>query len=58
MTRNDCLVLGHNGNVNTCIRAGHPCVGCASEHFPRQIMMHAYGENRWIPPVDPGADET
>ena len=48
VTRNDCLILGHNGNVNTCIRAGHPCVGCASEHFPRQIMMHAYGENRWI----------
>jgi len=23
-------------------------VGCASEHFPRQIMMHSYGENRWI----------
>jgi hydrogenase small subunit len=48
VTRNDCLSLGYNGNTNTCIRAGHPCIGCASEHFPRQIMLHSYNDNRPI----------
>lgn len=48
VTKNDCLILGHNGNTNSCIRAGHPCIGCASEHFPRQIMMHVYTDKRWI----------
>lgn len=47
-TKSDCLVLGHNGNTNTCIRSGHPCVGCASEQFPRQIMLHAFDEKRVI----------
>jgi hydrogenase small subunit len=46
VTKSDCLVTGHNGNTNTCIRAGHPCVGCASEHFPRQIMLHAFDDRR------------
>jgi hydrogenase small subunit len=46
VTRNDCLIRGHNGNTNTCIRAGHPCIGCASEHFPRRIMLHDYGDKR------------
>lgn len=48
VTRNDCLVTGHNDNTNTCIRAGHPCIGCASEHFPRQIMLHTYDDTRVI----------
>lgn len=48
VTRNDCLITGHNNNTNVCIRAGHPCVGCASEHFPRQIMFHAAGDRRGI----------
>lgn len=48
VTRNDCLINGHNGNTNTCIRAGHPCIGCASEHFPRQIMLHTYQDKRAI----------
>lgn len=42
VTKNDCMLHGHNGNINTCIKAGHPCVGCASEHFPRQKMIHSY----------------
>jgi len=46
VTRNDCLINGHNGNTNTCIRAGHPCIGCASEHFPRRIMLHSYNDKR------------
>lgn len=48
VTRNDCMINGHNGNTNICIRAGHPCVGCASEHFPRQIMFHRYDDRRAI----------
>lgn len=48
VTRNDCMRFGHNNNTNTCIRAGHPCVGCAGERFPRQIMLHAYGDRRAI----------
>ena len=48
VTKNDCLLTGHNGNTNSCIRAGHPCIGCASEEFPRQIMLHAYDDKRAI----------
>ncbi len=48
VTYNDCLVNGHNSNTNTCIRAGHPCIGCASEHFPRQIMFHTFDDKRAI----------
>ncbi|CAK0755003.1 Hydrogenase (acceptor) [Gammaproteobacteria bacterium] len=48
VTYNDCVILGHNSNTNTCIRAGHPCVGCADEHFPRQIMFHAHNDRRVI----------
>jgi hydrogenase small subunit len=48
VTKNDCLLTGHNGNTNSCIRAGHPCIGCASEEFPRQIMLHAFDDKRAI----------
>jgi hydrogenase small subunit len=48
VTKNDCLVTGHNSNTNNCIRAGHPCIGCASEQFPRQIMLHAFDDKRVI----------
>ncbi len=48
ITKNDCLVLGHNADTNTCIKAGHPCIGCASEHFPRQIMYHSFKDTRKI----------
>lgn len=48
VTKNDCLTSGHNGNINTCIRAGHPCIGCAGERFPRQIMLHTFDDQRSI----------
>lgn len=48
ITKNDCMIIGNNGNTNTCIKAGHPCIGCAGEHFPRQIMFHSYGDKREI----------
>ena len=53
VTRNDCLINGHNGNTNVCIRAGHPCIGCTSEHFPRQMMFHAAGDRRGVGPDTP-----
>lgn len=46
VTKNDCLIYGHNGNTNICIKAGHPCIGCSSEHFPRDFMLHSYMDKR------------
>lgn len=46
ITYYDCPTNGHNGNTNYCIRAGHPCIGCASEEFPRRIMLHNYDDER------------
>ncbi|WP_458700079.1 hydrogenase small subunit [Sulfurospirillum sp. 1307] len=51
VTRSDCMITGHNGNTNNCIKAGHPCIGCASEHFPRQIMFRSYYDERVIEPL-------
>ena len=30
----DCTLRGWNGNVNHCIKANAPCIGCASSDFP------------------------
>ena len=51
VTKSDCMETGHNGNTNNCIKAGHPCIGCASEHFPRQIMFRSYDDERIITPL-------
>lgn len=48
VTKSDCITNGLNSNTNNCIKAGHPCIGCASEHFPRQIMFRSYGDKRDI----------
>lgn len=53
ITRSDCVVQGYNNNTNTCILAGHPCVGCAGETFPRQVMFHGYDDQRDIIPRRP-----
>lgn len=45
-TYNDCSLTGHNGNINICIRAGHPCIGCAGELFPRTILYHLHNDPR------------
>jgi hydrogenase small subunit len=42
VTYNDCIATGYNGNTNNCIRAGHPCIGCASELFPRPLLYHTH----------------
>lgn len=47
------MTIGHNNNTNTCIKAGHPCIGCASEHFPRQIMLHSFNDKRAIAKFEP-----
>lgn len=46
ITYNDCPVAGHNSNINICIRAGHPCIGCAGDLFPRAILYHHYDDPR------------
>jgi hydrogenase small subunit len=33
ITNTDCNIRGWNGGVNSCIRAGAPCVGCGGENF-------------------------
>lgn len=33
ITHADCTVRGWNGGTNDCIRAGAPCIGCASAGF-------------------------
>ena len=41
-TRADCTLRSWNGGVNSCIRAGAPCVGCASEAFPGSAAFAFY----------------
>lgn len=33
VTHTDCALRQWNGGVNSCIRAGAPCIGCGSEQF-------------------------
>jgi hydrogenase small subunit len=33
ITNTDCNIRGWNGGVNSCIRAGAPCIGCGGENF-------------------------
>lgn len=39
ITHADCTTRMWNGGVNSCIRAGAPCIGCASERFAEQTSM-------------------
>jgi len=36
ITYTDCNLRGWNGGVNSCIRAGAPCIGCGGENFCAQ----------------------
>lgn len=36
VTHADCTIRGWNSAVNTCIKAGAPCIGCAGNHYARQ----------------------
>ena len=48
ITYNDCSVNGHNGNANNCVRAGHPCIGCAGGCFPRPLLYHTRDDARAV----------
>ncbi len=39
VTRTDCNLRQWNGGVNSCIRAGAPCIGCGSEQFAAQASQ-------------------
>ena len=45
-THADCTVRFWNHGVNTCIKAGAPCVGCASEHFVAKANLPLYTKTR------------
>lgn len=38
----DCTVRLWNGGINTCILAGGPCIGCASEDFAKDASFAFY----------------
>lgn len=46
VTYNDCIAIGYSGNTNNCVRAGHPCIGCAGELFPRPLLYHSHDDPR------------
>jgi hydrogenase small subunit len=41
----DCTTRLWNSRMNSCINAGAPCVGCASEDFARKATFHFYRKN-------------
>jgi hydrogenase small subunit len=45
-TNADCTLRGWNGNTNQCIRAGAPCVGCASREFTSRKNFPLYRINQ------------
>jgi len=48
VTKSDCVrSIGEYDRYN-CIKSGHPCVGCASENFPRTILFKRSDDNREI----------
>ena len=38
-THADCTIRYWNSRTNSCINAGSPCIGCASEHFARSASQ-------------------
>jgi len=39
ITHTDCSVRPWNGGVNSCIRAGAPCIGCGGEQFAAKASL-------------------
>jgi hydrogenase small subunit len=39
ITHTDCSVRPWNGGVNSCIRAGAPCIGCGGEQFAAKANL-------------------
>ncbi|AZV46269.1 oxidoreductase [Nautilia sp. PV-1] len=48
VTKNDCVRSSNTYDKYNCIKSGHPCVGCASENFPRTIMFKRSDDKREI----------
>ena len=42
VTHADCALRFWNGRTNYCIKAGAPCIGCASEHFALSASFPFY----------------
>lgn len=42
ITHADCTIRMWNRGTNTCIYAGGPCIGCASENFARMASLPFY----------------
>ncbi len=42
ITHADCSLRAWNGGVNYCVRAGAPCIGCASPQFARKADFPIY----------------
>lgn len=42
VTHADCTVRPWNGGVNSCIKAGAPCIGCAAENFAARASLPFY----------------
>ncbi|ETR72490.1 MAG: Periplasmic [NiFeSe] hydrogenase small subunit [Candidatus Magnetoglobus multicellularis str. Araruama] len=47
-THADCTIHKWNSGVSSCINAGGPCIGCASEGFPgkKAFSLYRKGENK------------
>lgn len=48
VTHADCTIRDWNGGVNTCIKAGGPCVGCAGPHFAARRDFPLYTPERAV----------
>ena len=46
ITHTDCAVRPWNGGVNSCIRAGAPCIGCGGEQFAAKASLPFITKNR------------
>lgn len=53
VTYNDCVAIGYCGNTNNCVRAGHPCIGCAGELFPRTRLYHTHENSAPVTGITP-----
>ncbi len=51
LTHADCTLRQWNSGTNTCIRAGAPCIGCASENFAAQTSLPFYTKGT-LPPSE------
>ena len=48
VTKCDCVKSEAGYDKYSCIKNGHPCIGCSSENFPRTIMVKRSDDERKI----------